>query len=408
MAASDLSSIAYIVKKLYSNKAPQNLASRDRVFLSMVPKSGGFTGSNLTVALQYGNAMGVSGSLVQAQNIASSTKGVAFTLTRAKKYGICTVDAETIQATKDDEGAFVRALKNEIDSMIDEMGHRLAAELYLDGFGALGQRSSASTNVITLTSAGDVKNFSVGMTVTASPNSNGSSPRTGGTTVAAVDEDTGTVTLTSAAAITSFADSDYLFAAAGAVAGTYTPDNSCVSGLGGWLPMTAPTVGGGDSWFGVDRAADVGRLAGWRVNATNNTIEENLLTLGTKIVRAGGKPDAILMSPANWANLVKSMGTKVLRDQGGTATAGFEYVNFALPSGICKVYADPECPANRGYALEMKSWMLRYLGPGIPHVVMDDGLSSLRQSASDGVEIRGRYWGQLYCVAPGHNGVIAI
>lgn len=401
-SASTLTSIAYALKKLYASKRPENLAARDRVFLSMVKKEGGFVGKDLTVAVQYGNPQGVGGVFSNAQANAASSKGIAWTVTRARKYGFATIDAETIESTKDDQGAFIRALRNEVDGMLDEMGHRMAIELYNDGTNVIGQVSSVSSNTVTLTDADKVKNFSVGMKLIVSANTDGSSPRASGatSTVTAIDEDNGTVTVDSLQASTTA--NDYLFMDGD----TSTQGAVSMKGLAAHLPLTAPT--NGDSFYGVDRSVDVGRLSGWRVNNTSAPIEENAMTLSAKIQRAGGRPDALFLNPPNWANLSKALGSKVIRDPGGDGTFGFEYIQMATPAGMVKVYSDPECPSNRGYMLEMRSWMLKYLGPSIPHIVMDDGLESLRQSSSDGVEVRGRLWGNLYCTAPGHNGVFAI
>jgi len=396
-SASTLTSVAYIVKKLYAGKGPENLAVRDRPLLKMLSKRDGFTGSNLTVPVRYGNPQGVGNVFATAQSNAASSKGIAWTITRVKKYGVATIDAEFIHATSNDEGAFIRGIKDEIDGTLDEMGRQSAIELYGDASGAIGRRSSISSNTVTLTNADDAKNFSVGQTIVADDTAAGTSLRSGSTTVTAVDEDAGTVTLASAAAITSFADNDYLFNSGNQAA--------AVTGLASWLPLTAPTAG--DSHFGVDRSVDVGKLAGWRVNSTSSSMEENAITLAARIQRAGGRPKVLFVNPTNWATLDKQLGSKVMRDQGGTATMGFSSIKLATGAGIVDVVADPDCPTNRGYMLDLSSWYIRHL-KGFPHVVMDDGQDSLRQASDDGVEVRCRQWWQLVCTAPGHNGVMAI
>lgn len=397
MSASDLTTVPYIMKRLYSGGRPASVAQREKVLLSHLRKEPGFTGASYHVAVNYGSPQGVGSTFTTAQSAAASSKGIQWTLTRAKKYGFCTIDAELIYASKNDQGAFVRAVKQEVDWMLDEMGHRLAVNLYGDTGQTIGQRASLSTNTVTLSNADDAKHFSVGMTVGAVNALTGGTPRTGTTTIAAVNEDGGTVTLTSAAAITSFADNDYLFAA-----GDY---DLGLAGLASWFPLTAPTSG--DSFFGVDRSVDTGRLSGWRVNDTNSSIEENMITLAAKCQRAGGRPRNGYLNPTNWANLSKRLGSKVQRDQGGEATIGFEYITVATPAGGIKVYSDPECPSNRGYILDLRSLYVKHL-EGLPHIVMEDGMDSLRQASADGVEVRGRYWAQLVCDAPGWNGVFAI
>jgi hypothetical protein len=76
---------------------------------------------------------------------------------------------------------------------------------------ALGQRQSITTNTVKLVSASDVRNFRIGDVVSASPNSDKTSPRSGTTRVTSFDRATGAVTLEDASAIVGFADNDYLF-----------------------------------------------------------------------------------------------------------------------------------------------------------------------------------------------------
>lgn len=401
MAASDLTSVAYIVKKLYSGKEPENLASRDRVFLSMVDKSGGFTGSNLTVAVQYGNQQGNSVAFATAQTNASSTKGIQWLITRAKRYHVGTLDSEAMLATGDDKGSFVRLVKNEMDSGADEMGHKIAIDLYGDGSGALGQCSNNPVDAggpITLTNPDDIAHFAVGQKITANPTKTGTvgNMRAGTGTITAIDEDAGTITFSGT--ITGITTSDWLYNE-----GDY---DGAPKGLAAHFPLTAPS--GGDSFYGVDRSVAPQHLAGWRVTTTSNSIEENLITLAAKIRRAGGRPKHVFMSPTNWATLSKNLESKVERSEGGEAQFGFESVRMATPAGILKVYPDPEAPADRAYMLDMSTIKVKYLGPGLPHIVADDDLRMLRQGTADGVEYRYRCFYNMYCTAPGKNGVCQI
>jgi hypothetical protein len=102
-----------------------------------------------------------------------------------------------------------------------------------------------------------------------------------------------------------------------------------------------------------------------------------------------------------WADLVRNMGTKVLREQGGTGVMGFEFVELATPGGRAQVFADPECPPDVGYGVDDELLEILYMKEGFPHIVKDDGLNSIRMSAEDGLELRTRYFGQMVCYAPG-------
>lgn len=398
MATANLSTVPYIYKSVYAGKKPENLASRDRVLLSLMKKEGGFTGDDFKFAIQYGNNQGISSTFSDALANADVTKGKKFTLTRAMKYGVGTINEEAAEAAGDDKGSFVRLVTSQMDSTIDELGHQLAIALYGNGSGSIGKISSVSGGVITLVQADDARNFSEGQVIQANPNETGNSGsmRSGSGTVTAVDEDAGTVTYSGT--ITSVAANDFLY-----TKGNYDAD---IKGLAAWLPLTAPTSG--DSFFGVDRSAAPQRLAGWRVTTTSNSIEENMKKLAAKIRRAGGRPKHAFLSPMNWNTLQNNLETKVVRDEGGEAKFGFDSLVMATPAGMVRVYADPECPPDRGYILDMSTWFLKYLGSGIPHIVDTDGLRMLRQASADGLEYRFRYWGNLGCWAPGHNGVFQI
>lgn len=411
MAAASTSTVAYIYKHNYVGDKVQNLAARDRAFFAMVSKVGGFTGLDLSQAVQYGNAQGVSDTLDAANTAQSNHKGVQFTYTVATKYGIVLIDSVSMLKAGNDAGAFARLVVEETDSVIDEVGHRIAQDLYGDSSGAIGRVRSGFTTpasgVVTLYTPDDVKNFSVGMTIQIGTISGTTvTLRTGSTTVTAIDESNGTITLASLGALTSEADDDYLFAYGTAKTSGNT---NKIYGLAAWLPLTAPS--GGDSHFGVDRSVDTDRLAGVRVSSSITDLEEKLQTMAAKIQKNGGRPKHCFMNPLTWVDLSKKLGSKVEREEAGGATVGFSFIQIATPAGMVKCYADPECPRNRCYMLDMTTWKLRYLGDGAPAIIKDDGLRSLRGAASaasnagDSIETRVRFVGQLTCSAPGKNGV---
>ena len=398
-SAVDLTSFAAILKTLYPDGVPENVASRNRVWLSMVNKKDGFTGANMVQPIFYGNPQGRAATFSNAQANVTSSKQIAWTITRAHDYALLTIDAETIAASRDNRGAFVEARKQEIDMMLDELGRSASLALYGNGSGALAQVSSATatTNgVITLLTAEAGKNFSVGQWIVAySAETGGSQRGSVAVQVTAVDEDNGLVTFTGGP-LTGLTANDYLF--------TDGDRGNKMKGLAGWLPLTAPTSG--DNWFGVDRSVDPVRLAGCRLATPSSSIEENLLTLNEKIVRVGGKPNMALLSHSNFASLAKELGSKVIFPNGndGRGDVGFGSLYIHSSSGVLRVYPDPDCPSDRGYVLTSSSFTLHHL-MGFPHLDTMDGNQALRQATSDGIEVRARYWGQLVCKAPAWNGV---
>lgn len=395
--ASDLTTVAFIYKKLYGDKAVGDLAMRDHPAFAMCAKEGGYTGSSYDYAIRYGNPQGISGAFATAQTNTKESKGVQLTASRKGKFGVITLDGEALAASEGNKGAFLDLVRLETEGIIEELGDHLAFDFYRDGVGARGIRSSESSDVTTLTVADDARNFKVNMVVGASPNADLSSPRTGTTPILSVDEDAGTIGLDTSD-ITSYADSDYLF-----VAGTA---DTCMEGLAAHLPLTAPSSG--DSFRGIDRSADTRRLAGCRVNDTATSIEENAGLVAVKIGQVGKKADCVYLNPIRFWQVARRLNAKVeYQKAGGTADYGFEYILIHSPAGTLKVYSDPDCPTNRGYVINKSSMFIKHL-KGLPHIVQDDGRPSLRRASADGIEARARSWCNLMCRMPGANGVFSI
>lgn len=420
IGASNITTVSNIYKRLYYGKPGEDVATRDHVWLDMLTKKSGFTGSDFRLRLQYNNPQGVATTVAAAQTGATSSSGVQWAITRAKRYGVLTLDGESMLAAQDNAGAFITLVKNETDGLMRSMGQRAANDVYGNGSGSIGNigASPLGAAVITLTAfstsgsasgAGDAKNFFPGQILQLAPTATGTGDvvRGGTLTVLKTDEDAGTVTLTGniSAGVAAAAANDYIFG--------NTDLDAVMKGLAAWIPLTAPT--GGDSFFGFDRSVQPTRLAGARLATADatNSIAENFLKLGAKVWRQGGRGDTGLLSPINWQSMVKELGSKDVRepDKGNKTTVGYQYVTVNTAAGQCKVYPDPDCPDNVGYLLTESCWFVKYLSKnGAPfiHIIMDDGNESLRQTADDGVEVRARYLAQLCCEAPAWNGMFPI
>lgn len=391
--ASSVSQTAYIFKIYYAGQVG-DVAMRSHPTLDRMPKSskaaghaGSFKGTTFNYSIKYGNSQGVSGTFSTAQSNASTTKGVQFAAARFVKYGDIVIDGVSLLASQDD-GAFLDLVTLETDGVINEHVDREAFDLFRTKTGIRGRRASASTNVITLTVPDDARNFKIGMTIGASPNADGSSPRTGTTTIAGVDLVNGKITLTSAAAISAFADNDYMYNAGDI--------DTCMEGMESCTPLTAPSAS--ENFRGVDRSVYDVLLAGSRLTTTvslNQTIEENFGQLGVFIGTTGGKANEGVLNPINFWAVVRRGNARVeFSSAGGNLTYGFETATISTPAGNIKLYSDPDCPIDRGRLWNMDSHYLRCLGPGgnsdFVHIINDDGMFNLRSTTADQVETRTR------------------
>lgn len=396
--------MAAILKTVFPAGLPKDATYKDNPALALMPKETDFYGDFKKVPLKYAPNAGRSSAFSTAQTNASNVKNIAFLLDRESDYAVAKLSNELILASKNNAGAFVSALKQEIDSAQQNIANSAAQAVYGSGSGKIGQISAGSTvgsPTITLANPEDVVFFESGYKIVASTANGGGSVKAGSVTITSVNRVTGQLTASGnwSAGIATIAAGDFLF-----IEGDY---DSKMKGLSAWLPAVAPTSG--DNFFGVDRSQDVTRLAGWRGDLSALPIEEALIEGGYLIGRDGGKVDTVMMSFDKYADLIKSLGAKVqfvdilAKDAG----IGFQGVKVNVGKSIATVIPDRNCPSDRMFMLQMDTWKLSSL-EGMPMILDMDGLKSLRVSNADALEIRVGYYANIYCQVPGFNGNFGI
>lgn len=411
MASLDLTSFDAAMKTLYDGQKVEDSTYKGNPFFAMLKKEEDFYGKNWPLPIQYGKPQGRSSTFSTAQTNATASKFEDFLLTRKSDHAVCTIDNETIEASENNSGSFIRALKSEVDGILDSLTRSMCISLFRDNSGYIGQvlaepTENASTFVITLKSVNDIVNFEIGqMIVLYAAKSGGSALHSDGTdnewVVAAVDRGAGTVTLTGTYDSSGNIAADaYIF-----VEG----DRGLkIHGLESWLPATAPTSG--DSHFGVDRSADPVRLAGVRKDGSALPIEEALIEALSLGSREGAAPNVGFINPMKMAELVKALGAKANYEMVSAykrADIGFKAVVIQGPEGEVRLIADRNCPYDKCYLLDMETWVLKSLGK-VPRLNEPDGNKMLRQSTADGVEVRAVYRAQLGCSRPGGNIVLSL
>lgn len=404
--ALDMTSADAVLKELYKGQTVENLVYQGRPLLAMLPKAEDFVGRNYPLPLKYGNPQNRSAGFSTAVALTSTSKLEQFALTRVKNYGLAFIDRELMLASKSDKGAFVDALKLEVDSAIDAVANDIAFGLARDDSGYRGQVSAepseAATTVITLKEPEDVVGFEIGMSIVIHSAKTGGSARiydTGVSSglVSAINRSTGAITInTTYTSSGTIAADDYLFAQG---------DRGLkIAGLEAWVPDSAPSS---TSFFGVDRSVDTNRLGGVRVTGTSMPIEEALIEGAFQLGREGGKPDYCFMNFAQYGKLVKQLQSRVSYvDVKANAMVGFRGIEIHGGAGSMIVVPDRNIRDSRAYLLELDTWTLASAGP-LVHIADDDGKLS-RQSTADAYEVRVASYAQLGCKAPGKNAVVTL
>lgn len=421
-----------LLKELYPDGLPEQILMRKHVLLSKIGKEGDAYGDHIVVPVVYDNPAGRSADI--ATLLGNTAAGSPINPTQSKKflvflssdYAATWINELTVLKAANDRGAFVNAFKFEVDGLLRQLGNSLSHGLYRDGSGTVARGDGAWTitgNVITLLQRADTKFFNIGMNLDFIANSSGApsgSPRALAATfrvqVTKIDEDAGTITcaLDSAGSAvanistyyTSLANTDWIAPAGDYNSAFATTGIQKIKGLASWLPLTAPT--GGDSFWGVDRSVFPTRLAGHRLNDSTAPAEDSIMALGEVMHERGAAPDVCIVSPRQFTKMSKRMNAKVEYDgAGGDAKYGFMTFGVATSAGIVPVYADADCPEDRGYLLTMDTWKIKHLKE-LPHIVATDGVTSLRRPGLDQQEVRCRYYAQPVCYAPGESGVFAV
>ncbi len=395
-----MTSFAAALKQHYTTQRIENMVYKDNPFLAMISKYESFGGENLKLPIKYGIPQGRSATFSDALANKTSSQLKAFLLTRKSNYSLADIDNETLEASKGNANAFIEAATTEIDGAIESATRSLAISLFGDGGGSIGQLdTTVAGTTITLSQADDITNFEVGMSLNLYSTATGGAIRAStvsGNWVAVVDEvnrDAGTLVIdTNLNTATSISAGDFIVPE-----GDY---DKMLSGLGAWVPASAPTSA---AFFNVDRSVDVTRLGGIRFNGASLPLEEALIGAASRAAREGGKPDVCFMNYSNFADLEKALGSKVSYVKIKVKPEiGFRGIEINGPRGVIKVIPDQNCPKDVAFMLDMSMWKLYSLGKA-PKILDPDGLRFLRVSTADSVEVRVGYYAQLGCRGPGFN-----
>jgi len=400
-----------LLKRRFTPQKVQDLTEADRPLMARLKKDPSFSGSAMQVPLIYGRPQGIAAqSLAIAQGSTSNVLPKHFLLTIADYFGTVDISSKVMLASRDNPGAFLSSKTADIDGLYEQMADNTHQLLWGNGGGALGRRASAATNVITLTEKTQVFAFEVGMTVAASSGdgSSGSDAlRSGQTTVASRDPEAGTITLTSAAAISSFADNDYLFRY-GDFAGN--SGANLITGIQAYIPSTSASI---PNLFGMVRTTDPIKLGGSRLASADYAglgAEERIKKLGSRMTGAYKMKcfDTGYMNPEDWQNLEISLNSRGIRQLTDNSTRfGFNVLQVGVAGTLVTIYADRCVPKGTFFGLRQDTWTLWSMTEWL-HPLAGDGLTMLRKSMTNDFEYRLESFPQLGQNAPGWNGRVPL
>lgn len=140
MAAFSLTNQSALFKTKFG-KLSENAYNSANVMLGSIKKNYNFTGEDMKVATPTFFSGGVGSGSLPTANPASAVKA---TLTAKKMYAVTEVQREAIKASASDEGAFVEALKWNVQKTVEAFNRNASRVLFGDASGALGTTTAAN------------------------------------------------------------------------------------------------------------------------------------------------------------------------------------------------------------------------------------------------------------------------
>lgn len=395
--------IQALLKDIYPKGLPYDATYTDYPFLALMPRDESFYGDSMKVPLKYGNNPGRSAAFGTAQSNSAYTKNVAFFVERAADYAVAKLTNEELEAAEVDQGAFVRTLQHEIEGATRAAITSEAISLAEDGSGVIGQLDATVTlasPTILLRDPETVVRFEVGQKIQlASSRASTGTLRSGTLTIIAIDRNSGVLTVgANISTISGATVNDFIV-----IEGDW---QAKPKGFTAWIPDAAP--GGSDSFFGVNRSADVVRLAGIRDDFSNLPIEEALVKAMKRVHREGSNANYAFLNFEKFAELENSLGSKVQYvDVNSPVGVGFRGIKVNSGKMPVTVLADMTVPSNKLWVAEMGVWKLASLKKSV-RILDQDGNKMLRVSNADQVEIRIGGYKQFICMKPSGQGNFVI
>lgn len=400
-SASIISALTKMYKTVYMNRDLSNQAKRKTPAYDAVQKMDDFDGANLTFPFNDGVPVGVSNTVAGAQALAASSTFDNWVMsTRKKLYGVLTIDAESMLAARKDVGAFLRLRQKETNELMAYM------KMVLGGHAFWGDGAGNLARVVAVTGADPVTSFTIArgdavkihrkQVIVFNATRTGSAGTIKASTwrVTKVARNTTSTTatvtverVTGAGAGVDPAALDYV----------YLKDmyDAFPNGIASFIPATDPGTGGVPaSLYGMDRTVDVEMRSGWRVSwqgSIEETIKFLCATMGQYV---DAENSACWVSHYNWFRLEQELtaqNRKVI-DARATQVFGSPALLVLTPDGNIPVVRDPYLDNNQAYILDMSAVEVHHLGP-VLGMTDEDGLTALRQTADDGIEIRIRHLG---------------
>lgn len=391
MSTLNLSTASALFKRNYL-KYSENMYNSANVTDARIKKTYDFTGEGFYMAIPLGFSGGVGSGSLPTPGVANYSQA---TIQAKKVYGTCLIDRETIKASSNDAGSFVRGLKESVKKTAESYARNTSRILFGSGDGSLGTTSAASGSnpyVLTFDAGYNEANFEEDDVINIETGNTDQftvdlvAPQTDGT----LDV---TVTRISGSQVPDGTDECFMQG---------SEDND-PHGLKNVLDATSSTL------YGVTVAR---RWQATQSSASDTTISTDLMNdVMLSVERKFGEaPNLIVTSYAQFGKLLNiledqkryPLGPKYGSDK-LKAQVSWSGIEFMSTMGAVPIVPDRFCDGDRMYFLN-EDFVQRYHRPDFGWFD-DDGTVFLREASADSYSARyGGYWQNF--IRPTAHGVL--
>jgi hypothetical protein len=365
------------LKELYRGAVPADLCYDSNALLALVPKNPNTGGTKYIKPFGYSYVTGRSATYATAHANVGAAARKRWEMDWTNHYVKAGVDHKALELSEGagDAGAFRSLLVDEVDNAHKAFANDVEIELHQDGTGTRGVATGAIATLTISLQEGQGVNFNVGDRLVHLSSADALLDSGEVQIVTAVDRDQDTITV----------DADWTTATASGHKFVLEGDqNAKAYGLKAWLP--GPTVGA-TAFNGVDRSVDPARLAGVKGikgTASGLLITDSLVQTCAKINKNGGRPNLILISPEDYADLCletedRARYAKVSATEGSISFSGLE---VATAVGAVPVVGDRHTQSDQGFVLDTRVVEL-YSTNMVPSIWKRDGSFYNRVDSAD-------------------------
>lgn len=413
----ELTELRKILKPRFAKGQIKDTTLREYAFYGSIAMDDDFSGDNFRKPIKYahqqtrGRTFSTVAALAAASN--ANPRFAMWHIDVTPDYFAAQVPRENALRTTGAE-QYIKLFSDALKDGKDVVNQNSAVSLYGTEGGYRGQISATSgvaATYITLADRLQINNFESGMTVVLSAAADGTgikgAPDT--VTLGQIDRVNGRIYTSNgnnwnhATNCATIANSDYIYQSGDQAKG--------VQGLPSWLLTAAPTPG--VTFNNVDRYVDQ-RLYGQYFNGQTYTVAEALRRALGRFAQDGGRNiDRVYLTQDDYDNLeFDAMSMGFLRREtaaGSKAGIGFEGIEISFGGGK-KAIALPDVAhttRGRAYLLTQNTWHLTHMngGKGPGAIVIDDDGQYIRLASADAYDCRVGNFTQLWCEAPGENGI---